>query len=682
MLSRAASFSLVCGCLLALLAPCAAAPKRQQKPPKPVRATKAPAERPKSRPNPVDVGNRASLPLPLKLLWLDNEVDPASTESREKIARLLDKAKSAGFNVIVPDARNYFGLAYYDSALAPRANAGFDYLKTVVEEAHARGLRVHAGLNIFVDGSKDSQKRIGAAWDHPEWQSVVYDAFTQVALADAKAVRIAALNDFATSGISVFTPAYGFRLFAQDAVGNVTDGIIGRAASRWVSASGGTRHFLRFEWETTQAVSQVIVHFPKGYPARIIEAHADDVVTSVGDNSSLRVSMNMLKSAQGPQRAAPPYARSAQIDFLDPGADGIARVEEVEILDWQQQQIAGRAKVTADSSMSRGKAWFATVADGRVTSVASELSYTGISAPIPRDGCILVLPDKPTDELVGKTAQLQAEPDLMREQEYPGGRLLYTNPANADVQNRAIEIIREALTKYEVDGVILDRVRFDNLKTDFSDVSRAAFEKEIRQVVAKWPADIYVPANPLSGEPMRKAPLFSKWVLWRAKVIHDFMDRVREAVRKAPGKHLGDYVGSWYDTYWEVGANWAVPSYKPGVQEEWRPAGYETTAYADSLDYLSPGVYFSALRKGEAQKSEESIEGALESVQEITGGGVPLAPGIYVPNLNSDGALESAIRMCIENAGGVMVFSHSSLEKMNRWEACRRALEAVPKLPE
>lgn len=517
----------------------------------------------------TDTTRRDSLRRPLKMLWVDNEADPLALASREKVSVLLDKAKNAGFNVIVPDTRNWHGLAFYKSKIAPRPTPSypqdFDFLATVTDEAHKRGMLVHAGLNVFVEGAKDPTTRIGAAWDHPEWQAVVYDRLVKVAAGDGLTTFARGVDQRATSGVSVLTPHYG-----------------------------------------------------KRYPR-------EDV-----------------------------------------------------------------GRTTAPKTVRPG--FVATVADSCVTTVVREAELTTAGIDIPANGYVLLLADATSSPplQVGQSVTIAAETVMLPEAEYPGGMLLYTNPAHPDVQKRNLEIIAEVLSDYDIDGVILDRVRFDSFKVDFSDLSRTLFEKATGKPVAKWPEDICVPANPLTGEPMAPGARFDDWVAWRASVIRSFMEKARETVDRHEKKHLGDYVGAWYDTYWEVGANWADASFDPNRADAWTgtgidlklPAGYAKAGYAQMLDYLSPGVYYSAVRRDEAPVPGKSIEGALDVVQRVTGGHLPLVPGIYVPNLKTDELHEAAIRMCIEKTGGVMVFSQTSIEKANRWEATARGLEATPQLPE
>ncbi len=55
------------------------------------------------------------------------------------------------------------------------------------------------------------------------------------------------------------------------------------------------------------------------------------------------------------------------------------------------------------------------------------------------------------------------------------GRNGFVNPAQPAVQERALNIIKEIVTKYNVDGLILDYARYADIYADFSDYSKNQF---------------------------------------------------------------------------------------------------------------------------------------------------------------------------------------------------------------
>lgn len=65
------------------------------------------------------------------------------------------------------------------------------------------------------------------------------------------------------------------------------------------------------------------------------------------------------------------------------------------------------------------------------------------------------------------------------------------NPVLEEVRNYEQSILKELVSSCpKLDGVILGRVRFDNLNADFSDSSKIAFEKYLGHSVENYPQDI------------------------------------------------------------------------------------------------------------------------------------------------------------------------------------------------
>lgn len=82
-------------------------------------------------------------------------------KSAEDVQRIMENAKSLGFNVILFQVRGN-GTVFYPSAIEPWAweltshgpattgkDPGWDPLAVAIEEAHARGMELHAYVNVF-----------------------------------------------------------------------------------------------------------------------------------------------------------------------------------------------------------------------------------------------------------------------------------------------------------------------------------------------------------------------------------------------------------------------------------------------------------------------------------------------------------------------------------------------------
>ena len=622
---------------------------------------------------------KPTLPLPPCMLWLDNEANPSALASREAVSAMLDKAKDAGFNIVVGDVRSWHGVSFWQSEVGPQASTiegypkDFDFLSVLVDEAHKRGMQAHAGMNVFVGGAKASTT--GIARQHPEWESVVYDRVARVQWGDGKTTTARGVNERGGMGVSVFNRTYGDKLFARDTPGNAADGVKGKVASRWVSNNTTVTHWLQLNWKEAQTIDEVVLHFPRGVPAPGVRLLADGTEEIAAVDTNAATELRLSVAPKNPVRAL-------KVEFTNPGNDAMGRLDEVIVRTPSGENVATSATATADSSLSRSNAWCVVARNDRVTTVVREASLGVSSLAIPKDGFVAMWDDAGTSPpAVGEPISVVMETRMQRESEHLGGPLIYLNPVHPEVQDHLLALIKELMERYAVDGVTLDRVRFDNFKTDFSDVSRRAFEKSQNVKIENWPDDIYVPANLWTGEELRKGPLYDKWVTWRPSVIRGFVEKCR-ALADEHKVLLGDYVGGWYSEYWEVGVNWASESYDPSSEYDWAPAGYAKTGYAQMLDYLSPGVYYTAVKKTESPSPDITIEGGIEIAQRVTGFTIPLAPGLYVPNLNSDALFEAAVRQSLEQGGGVMIFSQTSMDKQNRWDAARRGLEARPLHPE
>jgi uncharacterized lipoprotein YddW (UPF0748 family) len=111
----------------------------------------------------------------IRALW----VLRTSLASPESIGTLLRSAKDHGFNTLFVQVRGR-GDAYYSGGPEPRAPElfrqpdSFDPLATVVEGAHAEGLRVHAWVNVnLISSAVDLPvAREHLIYRHPSWLMV------------------------------------------------------------------------------------------------------------------------------------------------------------------------------------------------------------------------------------------------------------------------------------------------------------------------------------------------------------------------------------------------------------------------------------------------------------------------------------------------------------------------------
>ena len=149
------------------------------------------------------------------------------------------------------------------------------------------------------------------------------------------------------------------------------------------------------------------------------------------------------------------------------------------------------------------------------------------------------------------------------------------NPSNPEVREYQKNILVEFATRYpDADGIIFDRLRYDNITSDFSELSRQQFEAWSGIKVEKFPEDIIY----WEGENWRPAKYFKEWIEWRATIIKSFVEEAHAAIHEVnPDILIGDYTGAWYPTYYQLGVNWASTQYNPAERyPDWASENYYT----------------------------------------------------------------------------------------------------------
>ncbi|HBK29997.1 alpha amylase family protein [Limibacterium fermenti] len=267
------------------------------------------------------------------------------------------------------------------------------------------------------------------------------------------------------------------------------------------------------------------------------------------------------------------------------------------------------------------------------------------------------------------------------------------NPVNEEFQEYILNLFAEVAEKYpKLDGIILDRVRYDGFTADFSELSRQKFEEYIGKKLDKYPDDIYLWKKDTQGNfyPER-GKYFLQWVEWRSQVIHDFMVKARNKIKSVnPDLSFGDYTGAWYPTYFEVGVNFASKDYDPSKEYDWATPTYKNTGYAELIDLFTVGNYYTTitiedyLEKNPAVKNETDmhaqsslwycVEGSCQNLRNIMGenkfiGGI-LADQFYD---NPEGLTES-IKMNLQESDGVMIFDIVHIIDKNLWDYVEKGM--------
>lgn len=242
--------------------------------------------------------------------------------------------------------------------------------------------------------------------------------------------------------------------------------------------------------------------------------------------------------------------------------------------------------------------------------------------------------------------------------------LAFVNPSNKEVQDFQLLRVEEVLQNYPIDGVVLDRCRYDNLYADFSHVTRNAFAEYLTakgKKLENFPNDAFV----IDNEGMlQKGQHFNEWITFRSLTIKQFADRVRALVNKYkaeknPDLKMAAYVGSWYEVYYQNGVNWASNEFKYNPRLNFPDSDiytdlYSTTSYLGNLDFLMIGTYY---------KTGKEVNRYITLGNILTNGSLPIIGSMSLPDLRPEEQAE-VFKASLETSSGLMIFDHCYI----KWE--------------
>jgi len=290
------------------------------------------------------------------------------------------------------------------------------------------------------------------------------------------------------------------------------------------------------------------------------------------------------------------------------------------------------------------------------------------------------------------------KPAVFPSSQSKSGVFLFVNPLLPDVQRYELSLIEEIAANYDIDGLVIDRCRYDGLRADFSQDSRAAFERYIGRQVSRWPEDVYElrPAAGATPDPNLPAPngwmvvpgpQFRKWVEWRVQITSNFVFNASQVLQKIkPGAAFGSVVGAWYPEYVPEGVNWASRSHVPKEQHWWATQRYRDAGYAEYLDFLVPNCYGSLLTVAEGRKSKTpawwTIEGGARTAVEVVNDVCHVYGGLYVEAFKGKpGSFRRALGICLRETDGVKIFDLSHVEELGWWGIIKEVLERPAGMP-
>lgn len=255
-----------------------------------------------------------------------------------------------------------------------------------------------------------------------------------------------------------------------------------------------------------------------------------------------------------------------------------------------------------------------------------------------------------------------------------GGRFL--DPANKEVQAFLLELLKEVSAYEGLDGIVMDRCRYDDYAMDagYTDAAKEQFAQYIGRQPERWPVftepgHIFLDKTPDALE--------TQWLTFRCKVIHDFVSDCADAVHSVQKDlPLGIYVGAWFSEYYRSGVNWTSPKYNLAKEEptfSWATPEYQATGFANLVDFMILGAYCPAANiHGDTEKT---MEGYAKLGRKRLCGDVPFAAGPDIGNEkgfetgDKAGILPEIKETILKEADGFFLFDLCHIRAFDYWDA-------------
>lgn len=245
----------------------------------------------------------------------------------------------------------------------------------------------------------------------------------------------------------------------------------------------------------------------------------------------------------------------------------------------------------------------------------------------------------------------------------------FMNPVLPESQDFALNMIKEIVTKYDIDGFCLDYCRFPDAESDFSDASRTAFEKYIGKKLDKFPDDVFVYAEDGTRVPGK---YYKEWWEFRSMVIRDFIARVKNMIEDVkPEVQLQYWAASWLHAIYTQGQNWASPraTYYKDYTDDWATETYGKTGFADQLDVFITGTY---LERVWGMDDLESIEYGIARTLRDIDGDCTVYGSIYAQNWKN---FEDAVYLSLSRTSGLAVFDIVQVIDYGLWDEIKRGID-------
>lgn len=328
--------------------------------------------------------------------------------------------------------------------------------------------------------------------------------------------------------------------------------------------------------------------------------------------------------------------------------------------------------------------------DARVIAQVDGAFLSDVHVDAPPQGAILVGAGSAGDFLrsqthVGDILTYASNPQYVPISQAPEQKItVFVNPNDPTIQQYELNIVREIVTNYDVDGIIFDdRMRFAAVNADFSPLSQAAFEQYLGHKI-NWPNDVFQ-INPYPNQPIIKGPYYEDWLVWRAQTIRNWLAQAQAIVKAIrPQATVSVYVGSWYGQYDLLGSNWAADDFSAPF--DFLTPAYQKTGYAGLLDWLTTGCYYNDATIAEGAQDGDpgaTVEAAGQLSNRAVNDHAWVYAGLYMATIGNDPAtLARCLQAAAASTQGIMIFDLSQVNQYNLWPVFTQAFSTPAQPPQ
>ena len=232
------------------------------------------------------------------------------------------------------------------------------------------------------------------------------------------------------------------------------------------------------------------------------------------------------------------------------------------------------------------------------------------------------------------------------------------NPAQPFAQSYELSLLKEVVSNYDIDGIVLDYCRYYDITSDFSDYSISKFQQwaSLSNVTANNIVQSWKVSSDGTLVPNVTGVYYNQWLEFRSHVIHDFVQSARSVIKSIkPNLPVCAYVGAWYDSYYDVGVNWASDAYDPSKDGySWATGTYKNTGYAELLDMCMTGNYTPTL----TGSGWWTVQGEITGTKKILNNANVYYGSVDIGNTqwSSLDNLNQSIELIIQQTKGIMLF--------------------------